>query len=160
MHKEQGLRYGEYELRVARLAALARKRPLKKEEMEQLQLNLACMRMLCDTPYILDQDCRISPKLQELVGQSLGDYRLDEIITMGNSGMVFRGTDTKRDRMVAAAATAVGINMTFLLPYSMLKRGWDEQFCGLVKFDLATGLFVPFLLATSCVVIASATSRP
>jgi superfamily II DNA/RNA helicase len=45
---------------------MARKRPLKKEEMERLQQYLACMRMLCDTPYILDQDCRISPKLKEL----------------------------------------------------------------------------------------------
>jgi len=66
MHKEQMLRYGEYEMKAARLAAMARKRPLKKEEMEQLQRHLACMRMLCDTPYILDQDCRISPKLKEL----------------------------------------------------------------------------------------------
>ena len=62
----------------------------------------------------------------------------------------------QRDRMVAAAATAVGINMTFLLPYSMMKRGWDKDFRGLAKFDLSTGLFVPFLLATSCVVIAAA----
>lgn len=62
----------------------------------------------------------------------------------------------QRDRMVAAAATAVGINMTFLLPYSMMKRGWDKDFRGLAKFDLATGLFIPFLLATSCVVIAAA----
>ncbi len=66
MHKEQVLRYGEYEMRAARLAAMAKKRPLTKEEMEQLQRYLACMRMLCDTPYILDQDCRISPKLKEL----------------------------------------------------------------------------------------------
>jgi Mn2+/Fe2+ NRAMP family transporter len=63
----------------------------------------------------------------------------------------------QQDRMVAAAATAVGINMTFLLPYSMLKRGWDKDFRGLAIFDLSTGLFVPFLLATSCVVIAAAT---
>lgn len=62
----------------------------------------------------------------------------------------------QRDRMVAAAATAVGINMTFLLPYSMMKRGWDQDFRGLAKFDLSTGLFIPFLLATSCVVIAAA----
>ena len=62
----------------------------------------------------------------------------------------------QRDRMVAAAATAVGINMTFLLPYSMLKRGWNRDFRGLATFDLSTGLFVPFFLATSCVVIAAA----
>jgi Mn2+/Fe2+ NRAMP family transporter len=53
-------------------------------------------------------------------------------------------------------ATAVGINMTFLLPYSMLKRGWDKDFRGLAIFDLSTGLFIPFILATSCVVIAAA----
>lgn len=62
----------------------------------------------------------------------------------------------QRDVMITAAATAVGINMTFLLPYSMLQRGWDKDFRGLAMFDLATGLFIPFLMATSCVVIASA----
>jgi len=66
MHKEQTLRYEEYETKLARLAAIARKRSLTKEEMERLQRYLACMRMLCDTPYILDRGCRISPKLQEL----------------------------------------------------------------------------------------------
>ena len=64
---------------------------------------------------------------------------------------------SQRDKMVTAAATAVGINMTFLLPYSMLKRGWDRDFRGLAVFDLSIGLFIPFMLATSCVVIASAT---
>ena len=33
---------------------------------------LACMRMVCDTPAILDPACRISPKLEELEG-ILGD---------------------------------------------------------------------------------------
>jgi len=59
--------------------------------------------------------------------------------------------------LITGAATAVGINMTFLLPYSMLRKGWDRDFRGLAIFDLSTGLFVPYLLATSCVVIASAT---
>ncbi|MGH7202263.1 MAG: divalent metal cation transporter, partial [Planctomycetaceae bacterium] len=62
----------------------------------------------------------------------------------------------QRQVMLTAAATAVGINMTFLLPYSMLARGWDRNFRGLAIFDLATGLFVPFLLATSCVIVAAA----
>jgi HEPN domain-containing protein len=39
---------------------------LTKEEFQKLQKWLACMRMLCDTPYILDRDCRICPKLPEL----------------------------------------------------------------------------------------------
>ncbi len=75
MHKEQSLRYTEYEEKMARLANIAKNRPLKKEEMERLQGYLACMRMLCDTPYILDQNCRLSPKLNEL------DKILQEILT-------------------------------------------------------------------------------
>jgi Mn2+/Fe2+ NRAMP family transporter len=77
-------------------------------------------------------------------------------------GEEFRGfwekmiVSQQRDVMISAAATAVGINMTFLLPYSMLKRGWNRDFRGLAVFDLSTGLFVPFILATGCVVIASA----
>jgi Mn2+/Fe2+ NRAMP family transporter len=67
-----------------------------------------------------------------------------------------RIVDQQRDVMITVTATAVGINMTFLLPYSMLKRGWNKNFRGLAIFDLSTGLFIPFVLATSCVVIASA----
>ena len=66
MHKEQRHRYAEYEALAARMVALAKKRPLSKDELDRLQKHLACMRMLCDTPYILDQDCRICPKLPEL----------------------------------------------------------------------------------------------
>ena len=58
--------------------------------------------------------------------------------------------------MIAAFATAVGINMTFLLPYSMLARGWDRDFRGLAIFDLSTSLLLPFLLATTCVIVAAA----
>jgi Mn2+/Fe2+ NRAMP family transporter len=62
----------------------------------------------------------------------------------------------QRDVMVSAAATAVGINMTFLFPYSLLKKGWDRSFRGLSVFDLATGMAIPFVIATGCVVIAAA----
>jgi hypothetical protein len=59
-------RYSDYEARVAKLMCIAKRRPLMKEEGEKLQRWLACMRMLCDTPFILDPDCRICPKLEEL----------------------------------------------------------------------------------------------
>ena len=62
----------------------------------------------------------------------------------------------QQNKMITAAATAVGINMTFLLPYSMLRKGWDKESRGLAIFDLCLGLALPFLLATSCVVIAAA----
>ena len=66
MAEEQRLRYEEYRGQAARIAAIAKRRPLTQKEFERLQLLLACMRMLCDTPYILDAECRLSPKLEEL----------------------------------------------------------------------------------------------
>ena len=66
MAAEQRARYDEYAARAARLLAVAQRRPLRPEEFEQLQKWLACMRMICDTPAILDPECRISPKLEEL----------------------------------------------------------------------------------------------
>lgn len=64
--------------------------------------------------------------------------------------------DSQRDKIITAFGTAVGINMTFLLPYSMLRRGWGKRHRGLAIFDLSIGLVVPFVLATSCIVIAAA----
>lgn len=66
MEDEQIKRHEEYAYQVAKLAAIAKKRKLRKKELELLQLFMACMRMICDTPYILDSECRISPKLEEL----------------------------------------------------------------------------------------------
>ncbi len=66
MDAEQRLRYDEYQKQAAKLIHIAQRRPLLPREFERLQQLLACMRMLCDTPYILDRDCRISPKLEEL----------------------------------------------------------------------------------------------
>ncbi len=65
-------------------------------------------------------------------------------------------TGQQRDQIFAGMAVAVGINMTFLLPYSMLARGWGKAHRGLSIFDLSTGLFIPFLVVISCIVIASA----
>jgi hypothetical protein len=66
MCEEQRLRYDEFKAQAARLVQIAQRRPLTQQEFERLQKLLACMRMLCDTPFILDLTCRISPKLEEL----------------------------------------------------------------------------------------------
>lgn len=63
---------------------------------------------------------------------------------------------SQRDRIMTAFGTAVGINMTFLLPYTMLRRKWGKRERGLAIFDLSLGLIIPFVLATSCIVIAAA----
>ena len=103
MHKEQMLRYGEYEAKAARLAATASKRPLKKEEMERLQQYLACMRMLCDTPYILDRSCRISPKLQEL-----GNL-LEELMADGDHKIIIFSEWQRMLELVRELAEGMGL---------------------------------------------------
>jgi Mn2+/Fe2+ NRAMP family transporter len=51
---------------------------------------------------------------------------------------------------------AVGVNMTFLYPYMLLARGWKREHRGLKNFDLGTSMFLPFVLATSFVIMACA----
>ena len=87
-----------------------------------------------------------SPEFSDVLAQAGGYAEYWKNLIVGKQQQV----------MITAAATAVGINMTFLLPSSMRAKGWDKDFRGLAMFDLATGLFIPFVLATSCVVIAAA----
>lgn len=61
----------------------------------------------------------------------------------------------QREPMVASAAAAVGINMTFLMPWALRARRWGRKHRGLSRFDLVTGMMIPFILATGCVVIAA-----
>ncbi len=68
MNDEQQRRYEDYHVPAARLLFQAQHRPLTPKEFEKLQMLLACMRMVCDTPAILDPTCRVSPKLEELEG--------------------------------------------------------------------------------------------
>ncbi|MEZ6094672.1 MAG: divalent metal cation transporter [Pirellulaceae bacterium] len=88
----------------------------------------------------------ISAELQALIATlpaGAGNYWLENIGSQ------------QRPIILSAAATAVGINMTFLLPYSMLARGWDRTFRGLAVWDLLTGMAIPFTLVTGCIVLAS-----
>ena len=84
MESEQRLRYDEYRDRVARLLAITKRRSLTREEFERLQKWLACMRMICDTPFILDEECRICPKLPELAS-----ILEDMVSSNGNKVLVF-----------------------------------------------------------------------
>jgi manganese transport protein len=73
----------------------------------------------------------------------------------------FFGFHIPRDRegltiVLGALGAAVGVNMTFLYPYTLLARGWGPDHRGLKNFDLATSMFLPFVLTTSLVVIACA----
>ena len=66
MTETQTSTYEDFELYVKRLARLAERRPLTKEEFDRLQKYLACMRMVCDTPYILGDENRDCPKMEEM----------------------------------------------------------------------------------------------
>ena len=51
---------------------------------------------------------------------------------------------------------AVGINMTFLYPYSLLAKGWGKSHKALSRWDLGMSMFLPFTLVTSLVIMAMA----
>jgi len=78
-------------------------------------------------------------------------------------GKLFKGflplyipTDRRGASIVMAAfSAATGINATFLFPYTLLARGWGKEHRGLSRFDLITGMLLPFCIATSLMVIAT-----
>ena len=53
---------------------------------------------------------------------------------------------------------AVGINMTFLYPYSLLAKGWGPKHKQLARWDLGMSMFLPFVLVTSFVILAMTVS--
>ena len=58
--------YAEHEQRVSRLVHTAKRRPLTQQEQDKLLRELAMMRMICDTNFILVPEDRSCPKLSEL----------------------------------------------------------------------------------------------
>jgi hypothetical protein len=62
----QRANYATHEEKVAKLAQMAKRRPLRPEESQRLLRELAMMRMICDTNFILDAEDRESPKVDEL----------------------------------------------------------------------------------------------
>ncbi|MFP6616903.1 MAG: divalent metal cation transporter [Candidatus Hydrogenedentota bacterium] len=58
--------------------------------------------------------------------------------------------------VVGALAAAVGINMIFLYPYSLLEKGWGKEHKELAYFDLLSGMAFPFIIATCLMIVAVA----
>ncbi len=57
--------------------------------------------------------------------------------------------------IVAGLATAVGINMTFLYPYTLLARGWGREHREYAKADIAYGMVLPYIFVTALIVIVA-----
>ncbi|MGJ8671984.1 divalent metal cation transporter [Rubritalea sp.] len=64
-------------------------------------------------------------------------------------------TDSQRSIIIAAFGAVVGINMTFLLPYTLKKKGWGKADRELSRYDLVLGLAIPFVIAASLLVITA-----
>ncbi|MBC02445.1 MAG: hypothetical protein CMJ34_03945 [Phycisphaerae bacterium] len=58
--------------------------------------------------------------------------------------------------IVSGLAAAVGANMLFVYPYTLRKNGWGRAQRRLARYDLVFGMFIPFTIAVSLMVIASA----
>ncbi|MCC6142273.1 MAG: divalent metal cation transporter, partial [Candidatus Hydrogenedentes bacterium] len=58
--------------------------------------------------------------------------------------------------IVGGVAAAVGINMVFLYPYSLLSKNWGKDHKELAYFDLMSGMVIPFLIATGLMMVAVA----
>ena len=132
MTKEQAVRYEEFNALVARLTAMAQRRPLRKEEWEKLQKWLACMRMLCDTPYILDPRCKDSPKLEEL------EKILGELLDQDNHKIIIFSEWTRMLDLVRGLANKLEIGYalhTGMVPQSKrrqeIRRFKDDPNCRL-----------------------------
>ncbi|MCL1874564.1 MAG: DEAD/DEAH box helicase, partial [Clostridiales bacterium] len=48
------------------ISAILRKKFLTAYDMQKLQILLACMRMVCDSTYLIDEETNVSPKMEEL----------------------------------------------------------------------------------------------
>ena len=99
--------YDDYEFGVRRLAAIARRRPLIKEEYERLQKFLACMRMVCDTPTILDGQRHECPKLDEI------ERLLPELLSDSQRKILIFSEWIRMLELVREQAVAAGIEFAW-----------------------------------------------
>ncbi|MGB8704304.1 MAG: hypothetical protein WCD31_04690, partial [Gillisia sp.] len=68
-------------------------------------------------------------------------------------------TDTRGISIfVASISAAVGVNMTFLFGYTYLAKGWGKEHTGLARFDMLTGMLIPYSIATGLMIIAAGTT--
>ena len=83
MSRAQWDEYRVHEAAVGRLMNAAKRRPLSPREQDKLMRELAMMRMICDSNYILNPEDRHSPKVNELeriLEECLGDGETKAIV--------------------------------------------------------------------------------
>ena len=104
MTREQERRYEDYANLAARIASKAHSRPLTEEEFKRLQLALSCMRMICDTPFILDDKVRDCPKLDEL------ERILEELLSDADSKVIIFSEWVRMLSLVQSLLSDIGVD--------------------------------------------------
>ena len=99
--------YEDYEYWARRLAATAQRRPLTREEYERLQLFLACMRMVCDTPTTLDGERHECPKLDEI------ERLLPELLSDPQRKILIFSEWVRMLELVRECAVAAGVDFAW-----------------------------------------------
>ncbi len=61
----------------------------------------------------------------------------------------------QKELSLVTFSSTLGVNLLFALPLLLLGRGWRREHNGFAKFNLFSGLFIPFLLCSSCLTILS-----
>lgn len=76
---------------------------------------------------------------------------------VNDAGELVKGTTISTMMVVVSGlAAAVGANMVFVYPYTLRRRRWGKGHRRLARLDLGVGMFVPYVLAASLLLIASA----
>ncbi|MCL6628004.1 MAG: divalent metal cation transporter [Armatimonadetes bacterium] len=75
---------------------------------------------------------------------------------VGRGLVSFRRPEGSSTIILGLLGAAVGINMTFLYPYSVRSKGWGRSDTRYAIRDLVYGMFLPFVIATGMMIIASA----
>ncbi len=125
--KEQWEIHDDYNTTVSRLALKWRRQGfLSEKDRKRLLLSLACMRMVCDSTYILDEKTRHDTKITELL------VVLKDIFDSGEEKVVIFSQWERMTRLVAAELEKMNIGYEYLhggIP-SMKRKTLIDSFQG------------------------------
>ena len=90
-----------------------------------------------------------SPSFEALLSQT------GEIRSFWEETLVSR----QKELILITFSSTLGVNLLFSLPLLLLGRGWRRDHNQFAKFNLFIGLFIPFILCSSCLTILSAVAH-
>ena len=90
-----------------------------------------------------------SPRFEALLSQT-GEFR-----SFWEENLVSR----QKELILITFSSTLGVNLLFSLPLLLLGRGWRRDHNQFAKFNLFLGLFIPFVLCSSCLTILSAVAH-